>query len=378
MTTETATPLADLLPTIADRAAEIEAQRRVPRDLLDDLVAAGCFRLLVPTSHGGTGADLVTALRTYEDLASADASVAWIVMIGGGAWVDLVTLPRATFDAVFATGPDRIVAGAFNPAGSITPVADGYRVEGRWGFASGCEHADWIYANCVEGLVDGHPLLRGALVRPDDIRIERTWTATGMCATASHHFRIDGVTVAADRTFVPLEGEPCIDEPIARMPTPSFVSLVVSSVALGIARGALTDVLALAADKVPLLDAAPLSTNSVFQREIAIADTELRASRSLVHETAASAWAAAVDGEDLTLEHRARARAAAVWATERAIHVVDVAHRFGGGTAVYADSPLQRRQRDIHTLAQHFIVRPDTLTAAGAALLGHEPDVPVF
>ena len=92
MTTETATTLADLLPTIADRAAEIEAQRRVPRDLLDDLVAAGCFRLLVPTSHGGTGADLVTALRTYEDLASADASVAWIVMIGGGAWVDLVTL----------------------------------------------------------------------------------------------------------------------------------------------------------------------------------------------------------------------------------------------------------------------------------------------
>ena len=71
-------------------------------------------------------------------------------------------------------------------------------------------------------------------------------------------------------------------------------------------------------------------------------------------------------------------RAAAVWATERAIHVVDVAHRFGGGTAVYADSPLQRRQRDVHTLAQHFIVRPDTLTAAGAALLGHEPGVPVF
>ena len=209
-------------------------------------------------------------------------------MIGGGAWVDLVTLPRATFDAVFATGPDRIVAGAFNPAGSITPVADGYRVEGRWGFASGCEHADWIYANCVEGLVDGHPLLRIALVRPDDIRIERTWTATGMCATASHHFRIDGITVAADRTFVPLEGEPCIDEPIARMPTPSFVSLVVSSVALGIARGALEDVVALAAGKVPLLDAAPLSTNPLFQREITIADTELRASRSLVHETAAA------------------------------------------------------------------------------------------
>ena len=79
-----------------------------------------------------------------------------------------------------------------------------------------------------------------------------------------------------------------------------------------------------------------------------------------------------------SLEDLARTRAAAVWATERATHVVDTAYRFGGGTAVYADSPLQRRARDIHTLTQHFIVRPDTLTTAGAVLAGLEPDVPVF
>ena len=51
----------------------------------------------------------------------------------------------------------------------------------------------------------------------------------------------------------------------------------------------------------------------------------------------------AVDGRPLSLEEIARTRAAAAWATERATHVVDTAHRFGGGTAVYADSPLQRR-----------------------------------
>ena len=81
-----ATRVADLLPVIAARAGEIEARREVPRDLLEDLVAAGCFRVLVPTSYGGAGSDLVTAMRLYEDLATADASVAWIVMIGSGAW----------------------------------------------------------------------------------------------------------------------------------------------------------------------------------------------------------------------------------------------------------------------------------------------------
>jgi alkylation response protein AidB-like acyl-CoA dehydrogenase len=374
----TTTRVDDLLPMVAARAAEIENGRRVPRDLLDELKAAGCFRLLVPTSHGGSEVDLLTAMRLYEDLASADASVAWIVMIGGGAWCDLVTLPRATFDAVFAAGPDVIVAGAFNPSGSITPVNGGYRVEGRWGFASGCEHADWVYANCVEGLVDGHPQLRAALLTPDDVVIEDTWTATGLCATASHHFHVDDLTVAAERTFVPLEGEPCIDAPIARIPTPSFVALTVSSVALGVARGALDDLQAIAHGKVPMLDSSPLSTNPLFQRELAVADTELRAARGLVHDLAVDAWAAGVEGRTLSLHERARVRAAAAWATDRATRVVDTAHRLAGSTAVYAESPLQRRLRDIHTLTQHFIVKPDTLTVAGAVLAGLEPAVPVF
>ena len=40
---------------IAARAAEIEAARRVPLDLIEDLTAAGCFRMLLPRSHGGGG-----------------------------------------------------------------------------------------------------------------------------------------------------------------------------------------------------------------------------------------------------------------------------------------------------------------------------------
>ena len=334
MSAATATTVTELLPTIAARAAEIEATRRVPRDLLDDLVAAGCFGVLVPTSHGGAGADVLTAMRLYEDLAAADASVSWIVMIGGGAWCDLVSLPRASFDAVFAKGAATIVAGAFNPAGSITPVNGGYRVEGRWGFVSGCEHADWIYGNCVEGLVDGHPMLRAALFTPEDIVIEDTWTATGMCATASHHFRVHDVSVPADRTFIPLEGDSCIDEPIARIHTPAFVALVVSSVALGIARGAVEDILALAGGKVPLLAASPLATNPLFQHEIAVADAELRASRSLLHATAEEIWASGVEGRPLSLEEIARTRASAAWATAardaRGGHCAPVRRRDGG------------------------------------------------
>src|SRR5262249_43068057 len=137
----------DLAPTIADRAPEIEAVRRVPADLLDQLIGAGCFRLLRPRSLNGIGADGPGALEVLEALARADASTGWVVMIGSGSWVDLAGLPRDRVDEVFAD-PDTITAGAFNPSGSITETNGGYRVNGRWSFASGCEHADWIYGNC--------------------------------------------------------------------------------------------------------------------------------------------------------------------------------------------------------------------------------------
>ena len=181
-------------------------------------------------------------MRALESLARADASVAWTVMIGAGSWIDLAHLPRETFDALYATNPDAITAGVFNPTASITPVDGGYRVNGRWSFASGCEHADVIFGNGVEGIVDGMPQLRGAVFAPGDVTIEDTWSVSGLCGTGSHHFHVDGAVVPAERTYDPMGGEPCIDALIVHLPPPAVFSLVMASVALGIAQGALDDI----------------------------------------------------------------------------------------------------------------------------------------
>lgn len=368
----------ELAPAIAGRAAEIEAARRLPGDLLDELTVAGCFRLLRPTASGGMGADLPGAMRVFETLARADASVGWTVMIGAGAWCDLAGLPRESFDELFARGPDVLVAGAFNPTGSIVACDGGYRVTGRWSFASGCEHADWLFGNCIEGIVDGVPRLRCAVFAPEQTAIEDTWNVSGLSGTGSHHFHVDDVFVASDRTFVPLVDTPCLDIPLVRIPPPPVISLAIASVALGVAQAALDDVVALATTKVPLLAHSVLASNPLFQLELATADTELRAARALLYESAEATWATAVSRSPFTLEQRARTRAAAVWATERAVSVVTTAFRSGGGSSVYADSPLQRRLRDINALAQHFLVKRDTMTTAGGILAGQGLQAMVF
>jgi alkylation response protein AidB-like acyl-CoA dehydrogenase len=365
-------------PTIFDRAGEIEAARRIPGDLLDRLRAAGCFRLVRPASHGGLEASVTDAMRGLESLARADASVAWTVMIGAGSWIDLAHLPRATFDALYADNPDAITAGVFNPTGSIAHVDGGYEVAGRWSFASGCEHADVLFGNCVEGFVDGAPQIRGAVFAPADVAIEDTWSVSGLCGTGSHHFHVDGTVVPAERTFDPINGEPCVDAMIVHLPPPAVFCLAMASVALGIAQGAIDDITVLASDKVPLLSPATLGGNPLFQFELAAADTDVRAARSLLYEEAGRLWVAAASGDPLTMEHRAQVRATAVWTVERAASVVTAAYRAGGGTSLYADCPLQRRLRDILALAQHFIVRRDTLVTAGAILAGQEVQVLVF
>lgn len=366
-----------LAPVIAKRAPEVETARRMPHDLVDELAAAGCFRVLTPTSHGGLGADLQSALKMFEALARADASVAWTVMIGGTSWIDLVGLPRASFDELFAS-PNVIFAGVFSPSGSITPVADGYRVRGRWSFASGCEHADWLFGNNVERIDNGVPRLRMAVFSPDQVVIEDTWNVSGLSGTGSHHFRVDDVFVPSHRTLVPLVDEPCIDAVIARLPPPALLSLSIASIAVGIAEGALDDIIELATRKTPLLAEGTLARSANFQFELADADVALRAARALLYESAKTVWATVAGGSPLSLHDRARVRSAAVWVTNRAAEVVTSAYRAGGGSSVYASSPLQRRLRDVNAVTQHFLVRNDTLTTAGAILAGQDVSVMVF
>ena len=212
----------DLMPEIRTRAAEVESARRVPLDLLDRLKSTGCFGLLLPSTHGGTGGDLAGAMRVVEELSRADASVGWIVLVGASVWLDLAGLPRSTFDAIYRQGHATVVAGVFNPTGTAVPVAGGYQVNGRWSFASGCEHADWLYGNCID-TSSGEPQLRIAVFRPDEVEIEDTWSVVGLCGTGSHHISTRDVVVPEERTLRVFADPPSIDSALTCIPVPAAI-----------------------------------------------------------------------------------------------------------------------------------------------------------
>jgi indole-3-acetate monooxygenase len=363
----------ELVPVIVTRGDEIERRRRLPLDLVARLREAGCFRMLVPRRLGGAEADLSDYVQLVRELATADGSVGWTVMIGSSAPMVLGKLPPATLDLVYAEGPDVVGAGTFNPTGTAIVVDGGFRASGRWTFASGCQHADWFVAHCV---VDdgGLPPLRMMVLPANEVHIIDTWVVSGLCGTGSHDFVLDGVFVPTERTFkvvdpVGLEGT------MGRIPELLFASLAIAHVAMGIADGALADIKLLATAKVPMFADAVLAANPLFRYRLGEANTQLRAAQALLDANVATTWEIATAAGEFTPERRARIRSAATWATRAATQVVDMAYTAGGGTALYSSSPLQRRLRDVHAITQHFAVKPDTFTLAGAVLAGQDVDV---
>jgi alkylation response protein AidB-like acyl-CoA dehydrogenase len=153
-----------------------------------------------------------------------------------------------------------------------------------------------------------------------------------------------------------------------------LLAAAIAAVALGIARGALDDVIELAGAKTPTMSSRRLAERATTQARVARAEAGLAAARELLRSSIGRCWEAAGAGGELTPERRARLRLAATHATEAAAFAVDEAYSLGGGSAIYETSPLQRRFRDVHAATQHMLVGPATWELTGRALLGVELD----
>ncbi|WP_027659510.1 acyl-CoA dehydrogenase family protein [Salinispora fenicalii] len=362
----------ELATQVTKRAEEIEQQRGLPDDLVDDLRDAGCFRMFAPASHGGDQLELPDVLAVLEELARADAATAWTV--GQVALSHLIVRcgPSEAVEDVFADGPDTLVAGAVAPKGRARQTDTGWRVTGQWPFVTGCPRASWFYLSCVVVTgrsvsvgEDGVPATRILYVPARDIRVMDTWRVLGLRGTASHDVAVEKARVPAHRAVV-AESEQG-GEAVHRI---AESSLIIGSVAVGLADGALADLVQVAAGgKRPALSARRLASAPVFQDRLGEAQTVLRAARALLYAEAAEAQASA--GTSTAL-HRARLRATAAQVTSLAGQVVDTAHKLAGGTAIYEASPLQRRLRDLHTATQHFVAGRDSYATLGALAVGAE------
>jgi len=373
----------ELAPKIRAASDEIEQGRRLPLHIVEHMKRARVFRMAMPRAWGGTELNVLSQLRVIEALSIADASAGWCAMIGadGGyvtAYIDQ-TVAREMYADI-----DSVTAITFAPPGKAVKRRDGFIVNGRWPFASGCQHATWFIGHFA--IFDGDsprlqpnglPETRFGFLPAEECEILDTWTTHGLRGSGSHDWTVKDRFINEARTFNLAAPTLYRSGPLYALP--NLLLYKAAGVVLGIARGAIDDFVALASNK-PLTFKSPSAGKAMLRDEtyaqctVAQAEAMVSSARGFVFEAVGDMWNTLLTGDLPSLKQRARARLAMVHASTACTQAVELLYKANGGSSVYAGNMFDRRLRDIQAVNQHAVVSLKTWEVAGRVLLGLEPN----
>ena len=194
-------------------AQEGEETATLPQASVDALYDSGLLRLKLPHVLGGAEADLVTQLDVLEAVCEIDASAGWCLMIGAASLGGVgAFLADDAIEEIFASGEPPRTAGVFAPFGKAVPVDGGYLLNGRWSFASGIRHSDWISAGARvvpeepaspagnDGRMGMAAQVR-ATMRTSEVKIHDNWQVMGLRGTGSCDFSVEDLFVPKGFAF---------------------------------------------------------------------------------------------------------------------------------------------------------------------------------
>jgi alkylation response protein AidB-like acyl-CoA dehydrogenase len=376
-----------LRPEITTRREEIERGRRLPADLVTKMKQAGIFRMAMPRDWGGPELDPLTQMRIFEALAIADTSVAWCACINvdGGYLTGFLdqNVAREMYRDI-----DAPTAAVGTPGGRAERVNSGFKVSGRWAFASGCHNAKWFVGVCIEAengeplqTSDGMPMTRWCFLPMSECEIADNWHTTGMCGTGSNDVIATDRIVPEERTFALRALRHYRSGGLYRAPL--NVVLKASGPPLGAARAAIDFMINEASHKDArpmvmggkLVPTRKLRDEAFVQDAIGRAEAKLGAARAYAFEVIGDIWRGYQHHERLSERQIANFMLVHPEVFGACVAVVELMYKARGGSAIYAGCPLDRLLRDVLTLNQHLVNSARSYGSAGRLMLGLAPEV---
>jgi alkylation response protein AidB-like acyl-CoA dehydrogenase len=295
-----------------------------------------------------------------ERLAHADGAAGWCGFIGNATsffgWLE----PEVA-SVLLRGAPHVAAASVFAPTGQAVPNGgDGYTVTGRWPFASGCRHSEWIQLGVMvhgdEGMqvrTDGRPDWRFAYLPMSEVEVVDDWDTFGLRGTGSNDIAVHGATVPAEHLAMPMFDAPRADEPLYRMSFWSILAVFMTPFPLGVARRALEEAEQALRDQPE--GGRPLGRlDPQMQHELGRARSRLWSARAMLDDALGRAWEDAVAGTPQRTEHEDRLSLAKHQGMAAALDVVDAAYGVSGSGVIRRGNVIQRCFRDLHTARKHL------------------------
>jgi alkylation response protein AidB-like acyl-CoA dehydrogenase len=363
--------------TLADCADQAEREGRYPERGWRALHDAGLFRVKSPRELGGAEADPVTQIEVIERLAYIDTTAAWTQFVGAGTLsIVAAWLPDAGLEQYLVDGRLPRTAGGVAAAGEAVPVEGGYRLTGRWPFASGCYHAEWLSGTSYIAGADPVAVLGFAFPR-EAVTIHDTWDVSSLKGTGSADISVQDLFVPTEHTFDNF-APAARGGPLYAITLPGFVANEHGAFALGAARRAVDEVVALAKTKTRgYVIPQGVAGREKFQWDLGRTEVALRSARAGLVAVNEEAWQAASSGAGVGVALQTELRGTAVHATEVALDAVRTMFRYAGAKSLYTGNIIDRCLRDVTAASQHGIVNDVSYELHGQAVLGLQDIAPL-
>jgi len=368
-----------------DHALETEKARQVSAGLVGMMRDAELFKIMQPLAFGGFELGYDVFVEAVATIASGDGSTGWVYSLGAVHQWLIACYPEAAQHDVWDDNPDAIAAVSYAPAGQAVAADGGFRLSGRWSFASGCDNAQWgILGGLVPLATDGdRPGF--FLVPRADFTIDDDWYTMGLAGTGSKTIVAEDIFVPAHRiaTFSDLlsgngPGTKINTNPLYRQPMLAVVPHCLVAPALGMARGALQAFKDQTSARTTRGAVAggnnKIAEFSTVQMRVAEATASIDAAQLMIHRDLRETMDTVARGEQVDVEMRMRNRLTHTFATRLLTKAVDAVFLASGGSALGLKHPVQRFWRDIHAIASHISLNWDAVgTMYGQHAFGLEP-----
>ena len=357
--------VASIAETLSSSARESESRRTLAPAAVAALRGSGLPGMKSPRAVGGAEAHPVVQMEVIESLTRIDSAAGWALLIAGGiAARVLSTLPDEVIDEMSTPGRIPFFSGSLKPDGKARPVDGGFEVTGRWSWASGIAHADYVVAPV---LLEDRPGAIWAVVPSNCVTIHDNWFPLGMRGTGSSDFSLEQVFVPS--RFAASAGGPVRGGALYRLGYGSAAHEH-GAFAIALAREALEEVLELARTKRRgYVGSASLADRETFQSAVAEAELRIKAMRLVMQDATQRLFDSATESA-APIALQAEARAAATFCTSEALAVTSGLLRFVGGSAVREGNPLERILRDLYTAQSHLFVSESAYANLGRLRLG--------
>ncbi|MCT2560240.1 acyl-CoA dehydrogenase family protein [Tsuneonella sp. YG55] len=353
-------------PLLTEQAERFDSERKLSNEAFVALSEAGFFRLLLPTELGGCGLSPLDFMAVVEHAAALDGTIGWLVGNGGGMSRVGGYLPPSAGQAIFDE-PSAFVASSTAAIGKAVPVDDGYRITGRWFFASGAPHATTFAPLCE--VDDGSGRIVLAFLPREAVKLEDNWHVSGMRGTGSWDFEASDVFLPAEYVC-DFQPDPSHAGIVYRLPGISAFTWTVATVPLGIAKGAIDALVAASSGHRRQGMTVPVAEREVAQSETGRCLAQYRAAGAYMR-SAMTTLCAAVECEDANLvAARIDYRLACSHAAEVAVGIVLRVNDLIGARALAESQPFERRERDVRAAAKHVAMSTEQFVIAGNYALG--------